>query len=66
MVRVSLEVATGFVVQPAVGHQFLHAGESLRAAQGRTAEQLAWQGWRREEWGGVDKGQPGNSACLLP
>lgn len=42
--RVSLEVAIGFVVQLAVCHQLLHAGESLSAAQGRTAEELAWQG----------------------
>lgn len=44
MVRVSLEIAIGFVVQLAVCHQFLHAGEGLGAAQGGTAKQLAWQG----------------------
>lgn len=44
MVRVSLEIAIGFVVQLAVCHQFLHAGEGLGAAQGGTAKQLAFQG----------------------
>lgn len=44
VVRVSLEVAIGFVVQLAVGHQLLHAGEGLGAVQGRAAEELAWQG----------------------
>lgn len=57
---VSLEVAIGFVVQLAVCHEFLHAGEGLGAAQGRTAEELAWQdrdkgqrsgdGWPRLAW----------------
>lgn len=42
--QVSLEVAVGFVVQLAVGHQFLHVGEGLGAAQGGTAEELAFQG----------------------
>ena len=45
--QVSLEVAVGFVVQLAVGHQFLHVGEGLGAAQGGTAEELAWR--RRDE-----------------
>lgn len=44
MVRVSLEVAIGFVVQLAMCHQFLHGGEGLGAAQGGTAEELAWRG----------------------
>lgn len=44
MIRVSLEVAIGFVVQLAVFHQFLHAGKGLGAVQGGTAEELAWQG----------------------
>lgn len=44
MVRVSLEVAIGFVVQLAVCHQLLHAGEGLGAVQGGAAEELAWQG----------------------
>lgn len=44
MVRVSLEVAIGFVVKLAVCHQFLHAGEGLRAAHGGTAEEFAFQG----------------------
>lgn len=34
MVRVSLEVSIGLVVQLAVGYQLLHAGETLSAAQG--------------------------------
>lgn len=60
MVWVSLEVAIGFVVKLAVCHQFLHAGEGLRAAQGGTAEEFAWQGrvggqrsgvgWPRSSW----------------
>lgn len=34
MVRVSLEIAIGLVMQLAVGYQLLHAGETLSAAQG--------------------------------
>ena len=61
---VSLEVAIGFVVQLAVCHQFLHVGESLGAAQGGTAEELAWQG--RDEGQRSGEGWPVGSACLPP
>jgi hypothetical protein len=39
----TLEVAVGFVMQFAVGHQLLHAGKDLGAAQGRAAEELSFQ-----------------------
>lgn len=55
MVWVSLEVAIGFVVKLAVCHQFLHAGEGLRAAQGGTAEEFAWQGRVGGQRSGVAK-----------
>lgn len=45
MDQVSLEVAVGFVVQLAVGHQFLHVGEGLGAAQAEQRKScLAAQG----------------------
>lgn len=62
--QVSLEVAVGFVVQLAVGHQFLHVGEGLGAAQGRTAEELAW--WRRDEQQRSGVGWPGLARRLRP
>lgn len=64
MVRVSLEVAIGFVVQLAVRHQFLHAGEGLGAVQGGTAEELAWQGRGGGQRSGV--GWPRVSLVILP
>lgn len=43
MVRLSLEVAVGLVMQLAVGYQLLHAGETLSAAQRGASEEFAFQ-----------------------
>lgn len=66
IVRVSLEVAVGFVVQLAMCHQFLHAGEGLGAAEGGTAEELAWQGRNEGQRSGEGWPRLAWRLCLPP
>lgn len=66
LLRVSLEVAVGFVVQLAMCHQFLHAGEGLGAAEGGTAEELAWQGRNEGQRSGEGWPRLAWRLCLLP